>query len=83
MGFEDGNLSTAQQFDKKYLLAVIDEQLFSLDEARFPFTNPVFYGSIGPDVYLSREYAPLEKRMKAYTVYANNLPVAVKQIIKT
>lgn len=82
VGFEDGNLSAAQQFDKKYLLAVIDEQLFSLDEARLPFTNPVFYGAIGPDVYLSREYAPLEKRMKAYMVYANNVPVAVGQIIE-
>ena len=82
VGFEDGNLGKAQQFDKKYLLAVIDEQLFSLDEAKLPFTNPVFYGAIGPDVYLSREYAPLEKRMKAYTVYANNVPVAVGQIIE-
>ena len=82
MEFEDKNLSKIQRFDKKYLLAVIDEQLFSKEWARLPFTNPVYYEAIGPDVYLSREYASIEKRMIAYSVYANNVPVAVEQIIE-
>ncbi|MDP6532388.1 MAG: DUF885 domain-containing protein [Candidatus Marinimicrobia bacterium] len=80
-GFADEYLDDAQKFDKQYILAVIDEQLFALDEARLPFTNPSYYTwAMGPDVYLSREYAPLEERMKAYTIYAGNIPAAVDQI---
>lgn len=82
-GFADEYLDDAQRFDKQYILAVIDEQLFALDEARLPFTNPSFYTwAMGPDVYLSREYAPLADRMKAYISYAGKIPEAVEQIME-
>ncbi|HVG34172.1 MAG TPA: DUF885 domain-containing protein, partial [Pyrinomonadaceae bacterium] len=32
------------------------------------------------DVYVSREYAPLPDRLRAYTAYARNVPAAVEQL---
>ncbi len=73
--FNAGTLSPQQSFERDYLVGVIDMDLFWLDGARFPFTNPAWYiGTIDPSVYLSREYAPLEQRMKAYIGYAQALP---------
>ncbi len=68
-------LEARERFDREYLLAVIDRDLFWLDKANFPATNPYWYiGNIDPDMYLSRNYAPLETRMKAYIKYARGIP---------
>ena len=64
-------LAPREQFDRNYLLAVVDRDLFWIEKTKFPFSNPGWYlGQIDPDMYLSRNYAPLEKRMKAYIRYA-------------
>jgi hypothetical protein len=68
-------LEPAQRFERGYVLNVIDRDLFSLEKAQDPFKNPYWYlGAIDPDVYLSRDYAPLDQRMKAYIDYARTLP---------
>ena len=68
-------LEPKERFDREYLLAVIDRDLFWLEKARFPYTNPYWYiNNVDPDMYLSRNYAPLEKRMKAYIKYAQGIP---------
>lgn len=68
-------LEPQEQFDREYLLSVVDRDLFWLEKARFPHTNPYWYlGNIDPDMYLSRDYAPLDVRMKAYVKYAQRIP---------
>jgi Bacterial protein of unknown function (DUF885) len=68
-------LEPRERFDREYLLTVIDRDLFALEKTKFPFTNPAWYiGNIDPDMYLSRNYAPLETRMKAYIKYAQGIP---------
>jgi Bacterial protein of unknown function (DUF885) len=68
-------LKPDQAFEREHVLSVIDDQLFWLQKARFPFRNPSWYiGEIDPDVYLSRNYAPLDVRMKAYIGYARAIP---------
>src|SRR4051812_15656632 len=69
-------LTPEQRFERDYIVAgVIDRNLFWLDTARFPFRNPAFYvDRLDPDPYLSREYAPLEKRMAGFIGYARNIP---------
>ena len=68
-------LEPQEQFDREYLLSVVDRDLFWLEKARFPYTNPYWYlGNIDPDMYLSRDYAPLDARMKAYIKYAQRIP---------
>ncbi len=71
-------LEPRERFDREYLLSVIDKDLFWLEKARFPFSNPYFYlPNLDPDMYLSRNYAPLDVRMKAYIKYARAIPKLV------
>ena len=80
MAFESSNLSDEQRFEREYLVSIIDKELFQLDRVMLPYNNPLYYyWQFDPDVYISREYAPLEVRMAAYTKYANALPLAVEQ----
>jgi hypothetical protein len=74
--FPVGALTPEQRFERDYLITgVINRDLFWLDTAQFPFKNPAWYiGKLDPDPYLSREYAPLEKRMAGFIGYARNIP---------
>jgi Bacterial protein of unknown function (DUF885) len=70
--------NTSASFERDYVIAVIDRDLFWGERADLPHRNPEFYtGGIDPNVYLAREYAPLPERMRAFTRYATNLPAAL------
>jgi uncharacterized protein (DUF885 family) len=78
-----GALNRAQEFERQYLIAQIDGDLFTIEVAEAPYTNPTYYTSfqgLDPNVYLTREYAPIDQRMKAFITYARNVPKAVEQI---
>jgi len=85
MSFGADELDSESEFQREYLLASIDRNLFWLDKAGRPFTNPDFYfdwmsDSIAPAPYLSLDYAPLADRMRAYVRYARAIPRAAVQI---
>jgi hypothetical protein len=40
--FDQNTLSAEQRFERQYLLSRIDTDLFWLEEAKRPFTNPTF-----------------------------------------
>jgi hypothetical protein len=81
--FKDDQLDERQRFERDYLLSQIDKDLFWRETADQPHKNPTFYSdALDPDVYVSREYAPLETRIKAYTTYAKNVPGALEQVKK-
>jgi uncharacterized protein (DUF885 family) len=74
-------LQPRERFDREYLLAVSDRELFWMEKAKFPFSNPAWYiDRIDPDMYLNRDYAPLEVRMKAYIKYARGIPKMANDI---
>jgi uncharacterized protein (DUF885 family) len=74
-------LEPRERFDREYLLAVVDRDLFWTEKAKFPFINPAWYiDKLDPDMYLNRNYAPLEARMKAYIKYARGIPKMVNDI---
>jgi Bacterial protein of unknown function (DUF885) len=74
-------LDERQGFERSYLVSRIDRDLFWLETMDLPFRSPYFYAdSLDPDPYVSREYAPLAERLRAYTAYAKNVPKAVEQI---
>ena len=82
-GFPELTLSPRQRFERDYIASVIDADLFWIESAQWPFRCPQFYAdAIDPDVYVSREYAPLDQRLKAFTAYAKAIPTAVEQIRK-
>jgi hypothetical protein len=79
--FADDRLDATTRFQRDYVLAVIDGQLFNLEESGFPYNNPVFYaGDLSPSMYLTRPYAPLAQRMAAFVTYQEALPAAIAQI---
>ncbi len=83
--FTDEVLDPARRYQREYLIARVDRDLFWMEKAQWPFRNPAFYfdwlmDSLDPSPYIALDYAPLEERMKAFIQYANALPVAAKQI---
>jgi uncharacterized protein (DUF885 family) len=74
-------LEPRERFDREYLLAVVDKDLFWMEKAKFPFSNPGWYmDRIDPDMYLNRNYEALDLRMKAYIKYARGIPKMVNDI---
>ena len=79
--FDPDDLDAGRRIEREYLLSVIDGSLFWQVEAKWPERNPAWYlGAIDPEIYLSKPYAPLEARMRAFIAYANALPGATAQI---
>src|ERR1700722_3822854 len=81
LGFSAASLDSNQQFEQQYVLASIDSDLFWLESDRAPFRNPYYYDDpLEPQVYLTRPYAPLDQRMRAFVAYEHALPAALQQI---
>ncbi len=73
------------RLERDILIQRMDRDLFWLETAEAPFVNPAFYfdwivDNLDPSPYLTRTYAPLELRMRAYTKYAQSVQTAAKQI---
>ncbi len=78
---DPATLSESRQRERAYLLAALDVELFWKKEAEWPRRNPAYYlGLLDPEIYLSKPYAPLETRMRAYIAYAREVPRAAAQI---
>jgi uncharacterized protein (DUF885 family) len=75
-------VSQEQRFQRDYLIARIDNDLFWLRDARSPFTNPAYYfdNGLDPSTYVTVPYAPLDQRLRAFIKYAKAIPEAVAQI---
>ncbi len=83
-GFGEG-LTGAQRFERDYLIARIDRDLFWLEVAEAPFRNPAFYfdwnlDDLDPSPYLTREYAPLEQRLRGFLGYLRSIPRVAGEI---
>jgi uncharacterized protein (DUF885 family) len=83
--FADAALSEPERFERDYLIARADRDLYWLEIAEAPFKNPAFYldwiaDGLDPAPYLTREYAPLDRRMRAYIAYLGAIPGATGQI---
>jgi hypothetical protein len=74
-------LNEQQDFERDYLVAVARGNLFWLETADQPHTNPAFYmGALSPSMYVTRPYAPLDQRLRAYIRYLQAIPQAAQQI---
>ena len=79
--FASDSLDARQRFEREYLIAMIDGELFWRTTMEQPFNHPNFYAwALDPDVYVSREYAPLGVRLRAYVRYARAVPAAAEHI---
>ena len=74
-------LNPEQTFQRDYLVAVARGQLFWLDTADQPHTNPAYYmGALSPSMYVARPYAAADVRLRAYIQYLRAVPAAAQQI---
>jgi hypothetical protein len=81
LAFDADELDEHRRREREYLLSAVEVALFWDKEAEWPYRNPAYYlGAIDPEIYLSKPYAPLEQRMRAYVAYARELPRVAQQI---
>jgi Bacterial protein of unknown function (DUF885) len=82
LGFSDASLAPEQLFQRKYVVAQMDHDLFWLRDARAPFTNPSYYFDAGldPSTYVTVPYAPIDTRARAFIKYVKQIPGVVAQI---
>jgi hypothetical protein len=74
-------LGDQQRFERDYLIAVARGNLFWLETADQPHTNPAYYmGALSPSMYTTRPYASAEARLRAYVKYLDAVPKAADQI---
>jgi hypothetical protein len=79
--FPNEALDARQRFERDYLIARIDRDLFWQESLEWPFRSPTYYSfALEPDVYVARAYAPLPERLRAYSRYARSIPAAAGQI---
>jgi len=74
-------LSDADEFERDYLVQVAEGELFWLEDADQPHSNPSWYtGALDPNVYISRNYADKPTRMKAMIGFFAGVPRAAANI---
>jgi len=85
LAFADDQMNADQLYQREYLVSRLDQDLFWLEKAQWPFRNPEYYfgwlsDSLDPSPYIALDYASLEQRMRSFTLYLQNVPKAVGQI---
>jgi hypothetical protein len=69
-----------EAFERDYLLSGLRAQLFWLRDSGYATNNPVDYVRFSVNVYVDREYAPLDERIQAYTRYVEKIPSALQDM---
>jgi hypothetical protein len=81
IGIDSAGLSSPERFEREYLVAQIDKDLFWNETAEWPWKNPAYYGSaLDPNVYVARPYTPPATRLRALTRWLAGVPEALGQI---
>ncbi len=75
-------LEGKERVERDYMVKVAEGQLFWLEVADQPHTNPAFYvgGGLDPNVYIAREYADKPTRLKALIAFFDSVPAAAANI---
>ena len=69
------DLEGMDAFERDYFVASMNEEEFNFDTADYLATNPAAYVSVlSFSVYIDREYAPLDERMRGFTKYVAQFP---------
>ncbi|MDH3576509.1 MAG: DUF885 domain-containing protein [Gammaproteobacteria bacterium] len=73
------DLQGIEAFERDYMVSVLRGELFWIRESGFLTNNPVYYSfALGMDVYIDRQYAPLDERIVAYTEYVSQVPAMLR-----
>jgi uncharacterized protein (DUF885 family) len=82
LAFDPRRLTREQRFERDYLIARARGDLFWIETADQPHTNPAYYmgNGLDPSVYVTRPYAPPATRLRAFITYLRAVPRATQQI---
>ncbi len=81
LAFDERKLDEDQLFERDYIVARIDGDLFWLDVAEVPRRNPAYYvEALNPSVYVVRPYAAPDVRLRAFIKYARSVVHAAPMI---
>jgi len=72
--FDASTLNAKQVFERKYMIARLEGDLFQFDSKAFERVPFLYAWPINPTNYIQRDYAPLATRMKAVVKLQNNIP---------
>lgn len=80
--FSGARMTTADRFERDYLVNVAQGRLFWLEDADQPHHNPAYYvnGGLDPNVYITRPYAAAAVRMRAMVALFRAVPAAAANI---
>jgi uncharacterized protein (DUF885 family) len=80
--FDPAQLDEARRFEREYLLANVDANLFWSERQKEHERSPLIYSNaIDPSVYLTRDYAPLAQRLRAYVAHARGMPQVIEAML--
>ncbi len=75
------DLQGIEAFERDYLLQGLRSDVFYARDSGFIHSNPIVYAfSMSFEVYVDREYAPIEERIQAYTAYVSEVPRMLEQM---
>ena len=66
-----------EAFERDYLITAMNRALFNLRDTDYATKNPYYYVRFDVGVYVDREYAPIEDRMRAYTQFIAQVPARI------
>jgi uncharacterized protein (DUF885 family) len=77
-GMNPHQLSTQTLYDYRILLSAIRREVFGFEQMRIYAQNPMTYASaLDVNVYIKRNFAPLEERVRSITAVLNQAPPLV------
>jgi uncharacterized protein (DUF885 family) len=79
--FDAQKLSERERFERDYVVANLEGELFWAERIKQHTRTPLFYmNAVDPSLYLTRNYAPEEQRLKAYISHLRQVPRVVAQM---
>jgi hypothetical protein len=72
------DLEGVEALERDYLRNALSGKLFWLRDSGYGANNPLDYLRFDVGVYVDREYAPLDERIRAYTRYIEQVPAALQ-----
>ena len=74
-GFDTASLSTQNFFDLRILKMGIKNEIFNFEDMKIYTRNPMTYaGAVDVNIYIKRDYAPLEERLKYVIAAEKEIP---------
>ena len=75
VSFPKDSLTSRMNYDYRILLSAIRQEIFSIEDLAIYTKNPMTYaGSLDLNIYIQRDFAPLEERMKSIIAIEEKSP---------